>query len=163
MRKSLWLIPLLFAVIGAPNAHAQTYDATFTCFTTCVTPVASPMPVSFPVPTIDIFYSTVPTTINVGPFAGTDTHNNSYSYIAAVSGPTCIATNTCFIRVAIFDSTKLDNPISILDVPSCDLTCWNNLFNLQSSGTLSFTSSSSTTPERSSFVLMLTGPYYCFL
>jgi len=25
MRKSLWIIPLLFAAVGAPNAHAQTY------------------------------------------------------------------------------------------------------------------------------------------
>lgn len=25
MRKSLWIIPLLFAAIGAPNAHAQTW------------------------------------------------------------------------------------------------------------------------------------------
>jgi hypothetical protein len=26
MRKSLWIIPFLFAVVGAPNAHAQTYN-----------------------------------------------------------------------------------------------------------------------------------------
>lgn len=31
MRKSLWIIALLFAAVGAPNAHAQTvYEITFT-------------------------------------------------------------------------------------------------------------------------------------
>jgi hypothetical protein len=68
-------------VSDAFNAHAQTYDATFACSTPCITPIASPMAVSFPGPTVDMFYSALPTTINVGPFAGTDAYNDPYFYI----------------------------------------------------------------------------------
>jgi hypothetical protein len=38
MRKSLWIIPFLFAVIGAPNAHAQTtYTYTGSAFNSFAT------------------------------------------------------------------------------------------------------------------------------
>jgi hypothetical protein len=37
MRKSLWIVPvlLLFAAIGAPDAHADSYTVQFTCIFTC--------------------------------------------------------------------------------------------------------------------------------
>jgi hypothetical protein len=41
MRKFLWIILLLFAAIGAPNAHAQTFDWSYTCETSGCTDNAS--------------------------------------------------------------------------------------------------------------------------
>lgn len=35
MRKSLWILPLLFAAISASNAHADEYTPTFTCNGAC--------------------------------------------------------------------------------------------------------------------------------
>jgi hypothetical protein len=52
VKKSLWIIALLFVVIGTPNAHATPYKVTFTCaggFCAGGTPTAPD--VSFPSPT----------------------------------------------------------------------------------------------------------------
>jgi len=148
MRKSLWIIiAVFFAAIGTPNAHAQVYDATFTCYETCITPIASPMTVSFPSPTIDVFYSALPSTINVGPLGATDVYNDTYTYIMGVG---CTVNVSCLVRFDIYDAhTMLDSATSISGLP------YNvSLYNLNSSGTLSFTSA---TPEPNSAALMLTG------
>jgi len=72
MRKSLWIVALLFAAIGAPNAQAQTAIPTFTCtaawtFTTydspttpCpIIPTAGAVDFSSPVPVLGISYGDV--------------------------------------------------------------------------------------------------------
>jgi hypothetical protein len=52
MRKALLLIPLLFVVIiGAPNADATSYTATFTCTGVCAGGTPTAPNVSFPAPT----------------------------------------------------------------------------------------------------------------
>jgi hypothetical protein len=51
MRKTSLTIPLvlLFAAIGAPNAQAQTYDAVYTCETSCAyIPAPTNNPITFP-------------------------------------------------------------------------------------------------------------------
>jgi hypothetical protein len=51
VKKSLWIIALLFAVIGTPNAHATPYEVTFTCAGFCAGGTPTAPDVSFPSPT----------------------------------------------------------------------------------------------------------------
>jgi hypothetical protein len=48
MKKSLWIIALLFVVIGTPNAHATSYTATFTYTGACAGGIPTAPDVSLP-------------------------------------------------------------------------------------------------------------------
>src|ERR1700719_2599986 len=53
MRKSLWImLAVLLVAIAAPNAHADSFTATFTCTVgTCTSPLPVATDVTFPVST----------------------------------------------------------------------------------------------------------------
>jgi len=48
MRKSLWIIAVLFVAMGAPIAHAQTFNADFTCAACAYVPIPTNNPITFP-------------------------------------------------------------------------------------------------------------------
>ena len=58
MRRTLWIIlAVLFAAVGAPNAQADSYDATFTCTTPCqFSPSASVIPSGLGSSIVDVYY-----------------------------------------------------------------------------------------------------------
>jgi hypothetical protein len=55
MRKSLWIIALLLAATCAPNALADSFDATFTCASSCASVPTDPL-VTFPSPTVPVSF-----------------------------------------------------------------------------------------------------------
>jgi hypothetical protein len=55
MRRYLWLVALLFGVMVVPNAHADGFDASFDCTTSCSSVPTDPY-VLFPSPTIPITF-----------------------------------------------------------------------------------------------------------
>ena len=65
MRRLLLIVALLFGVICAPRAYADTFDATFTCDSICVDTPADP-PASFPSPTfpVNFFHHSFSMTLN---------------------------------------------------------------------------------------------------
>lgn len=146
MRKSLWIILIvLFAAIGAPNARADSFAASFTCTSiTCgILPTASD--VSFP----------TPTTINIT-FAGevsisfdlpsADSFHDSYSWAeVAVSSATPLFT--------IWDHTT--GTIQSTLLPLC--TVCGITYSPPESGALAFTAVPVVTPEPSSVALILAG------
>lgn len=55
MRKSIWILALLVGAFGASSAYADSFDASFTCTTSCVDVPTDPG-VSFPGPIIPISF-----------------------------------------------------------------------------------------------------------
>jgi PEP-CTERM motif-containing protein len=140
MRKPLWIIPLLFAGLGAPSARADTFNATFICIGACVsTPTA--LDVTFPSPTtMTVTWDTFTFPINLlsgdAPFD---------SYIWSTSPTTVPGTSTLASFFFVEDtSTTLANGV-FLPNPNAQAITDN--------GTLTF----SAVPEPSSLALMLLG------
>jgi len=67
MRKSLWIVALLVGAIVAPNAWADSFDASFTCTSSCASVPTDPF-VWFPSPTIPILFFSENFTITLGSF-----------------------------------------------------------------------------------------------
>ena len=117
MRKSLWTIPLLllFAAIGAPPAHADTYNPTFTCTGTCVSLPTAPA-VSFPAPTtITETWDTIVIPITL---PAADTPGDTYIWDNVFITPTIIETDFIdptqnFTDAVVFTITQTPN----LNVP----------------------------------------------
>lgn len=83
MRKSLWIIALLFAALCAPNARADSFDASFTCSGSCVSVPTDP-PVLFPSPTIPVAFFSQTFTITLN---GSDTPTDAYTWgVGSTSG-----------------------------------------------------------------------------
>lgn len=141
MRKSLWIAPvlLLFAAIGAPNAHADSYTPTFTCTGTCAYLPTAP-DVSFPAPvTVDVTYDS---TLFVITLASGDSPSDAYDWTAYESG-------VLPVDFGIDDTTTGD--VESVGVMSKSPT-------LAEEGTLTFAA-----PEPGSFALMLVGVGIVFL
>ncbi len=163
MRKSSWLIILLFAATGAPKARADSYAATFTCSAASVcnaqiTPTAPD--VTFPSPEINETWTDSETvfvsTLILSPL---DSPTDAYSWI-----------NTTFPdpgSIALLDFTM---QITDLTTDTSEMMSGATIANPDDSGqgvsdfgNLTFThitptgKSPATTPEPNSFFLMLTG------
>jgi hypothetical protein len=76
MRKSLWIIALLLAVVAAPSAYADSFDASFTCTGSCVAVPTDP-PVTFPGPNIPISFFSQTFTITLH---GQDLPTDSFTW-----------------------------------------------------------------------------------
>jgi len=82
MRKSLWILALLVGALGASSAYADSFDATFTCTTSCVDVPTDPG-VDFPGPNIPISFFSQSFTITLDNF---DTPTDSYTWSIGTSG-----------------------------------------------------------------------------
>jgi hypothetical protein len=82
MRKSLWFtLGFLFVAIGAPNAHADSYAATFTCKFTCLSLPTAP-DVTFPSPTsITVTWDTLSFPLSL---ASPDVPSDTYDWTGSV-------------------------------------------------------------------------------
>ncbi len=86
MRKSLWIITVLvFAAIGAPNAHADSFTVTFTCQAPCGSLPTAPGIVSFPGPTIVVTYDSTVFSLTLSS-TPPDTPSDTYDWYAYESG-----------------------------------------------------------------------------
>jgi|ERR1700733_1537496 len=134
MQKSLWVFAFLFVIVGAPNAHAQDYDVTFTCIGTCLSmPTASE--VSFPSPTsISIIDDD---SLVIFPLAAGDLPTDSYTW-DAFPGIQGVAPST----------------FNLTDVTTGDTPTFRDGV-LAGEGTVEFTEV--LTPEPGTAVLWLTG------
>lgn len=82
MRKLLWVIGLVLVVTGAPNAYADSFDASFTCTGSCVSMPTDPF-VTFPSPNIPISFFSETFTITLNSL---DNPTDSFTWDVAVSG-----------------------------------------------------------------------------
>ena len=140
MRKSLWIIlAISFLVLGAPDAHADSYTATFIGGCCFVPPAASD--VTFPAPTLTIheqvtFVITLP---------AIDSPRDTYTWQVGIDGlPAPGPCETC--EFEIFDNTTNERSEEDLGSNFTHIT-------VTAGGPLVFTP----TPEPSSIVLMLFG------
>jgi hypothetical protein len=151
MRKSLWVIlTVLLVIIGAPNAHADSYSATFTCSGICT---------STPSSTTATF--TLSGSNSIGVFTW-DTVSYSFglpinwlptdSYTWAGFSDTTATSGTTFLTFRIYDLT-----ISNIFGVQTDSLCPSQQACLIGfdSGVLSF--APVVTPEPSSIALLLAG------
>jgi len=78
MRKTLGTVAslLLFAVICVPNTHADSFDASFTCTSSCVSVPIDPN-VFFPSPIIPITFDGFSFKITLNPY---DTYSDNYAW-----------------------------------------------------------------------------------
>ncbi len=136
MRKSFWIIlAISFLALGAPNARADSYTATFTggC---C--PVPTPIDVTFPAPTLTTGFGTIE-------LPAIDSPGDTYTWqvgIDGLPGPPC---EICQFQV--YDSTT--NETSGFGLNStANIT-------VRAGGSLVFTPVG--TPEPSSIALVLLG------
>lgn len=108
MRKTFCIISvLLISAIGAPRAHADSYNPTFTCSGTCVSIPTAPA-VSFPAPTtITETWDSLVFTITLP--AG-DLPTDMYQW-------TVDAKNTNSVTATILDQRTLDRPFDQLLMP----------------------------------------------
>lgn len=153
MKKLLCVVPalLVFAMIGAPNANADSYTPTFACENVpnhaCFGPPTTPA-VSFPGPTLTFNYLTIPTfTINL---SASDSATDNYWWLYGsnqypiqgvwVGGFSIIDLSTNITNSAGFSS---ESPLPFSD----DI----------SQGPLTFTPPTSGTPEPTPVLLMLFG------
>jgi len=156
MKKLLCVIPalLLFAMIGAPNAHADSYTATFacenvpghSCFHFSATTTAS-----FPGPTdltVTLPFSSLPSfTINL---PSSDAPTDTYWWLY---GANQLAIQGMYVGGFTVEdrTTGLNNRVgfsSVSPLPYSDDI---------SQGPLTFTPETSATPEPASVILMLLG------
>lgn len=148
MKKSLWIIALLFVVIGTPNAHATSFTPTFTCFGVCDGGTPTAPDVSFPAPTtITETWDGFTLTIALDAFA---LPSDSYTFgnTALADSPT-----TYTYLFEIVDNTAFTTYGSIATNESVVPTALAPL----DSGTLSFSGGGGTTPEPSTWVYAITG------
>lgn len=151
MKKLLCVVPglLLFAMIGAPNARADSYTPTFTCTGTCSTAGLPTAPdVSFPSPTeITITWG------NAQPLTFTDLGEPTDSY-------------TWFDQTSVNDGEVVENAY-VDDVTTNEFQSHTGFaFDSpvgQETGTLTFSPASAATPEPSPAILLLLGAGLIFL
>lgn len=148
MKKYLWIIVLLFVVIGTPNAYATSYTATFTCAGSCVGGTPTAPDVSFPSPT-------------------TITESwDGFTATFALSAPDLPSDMYLFFNDAFPDSaTTFTYTLQILDTtdgtPPDGVFATGQLGTSQSvgafdSGTLSFSAGSGGTPEPATWIYAIT-------
>jgi hypothetical protein len=126
MRKYLWIIPLLFAAIGAPNAHADTYDVTFTCPGLCPEPPTATAPVSTPFSFLYISVGGVPFSVGlVGDLPG-DAYawnedvtlgTEAFDLVDMTAGQvlsTCYSADVCEGGAVLFSPAPTPEPSSML-------------------------------------------------
>jgi len=142
MRKSLWIIlAIMLVAIVAPNAHADSFTATFTCSGTCVGGLPTAPDVSFPAPVVDVTWNdnTFPLTL-----PSSDLPTDSYVWDA---------------HAFLGFNGELDMEFGIMDIT----TGMNTALSIMASGffadleggPLAFAAVA--TPEPSSYALMLLG------
>jgi hypothetical protein len=157
MRKSLWIIALLFAAIGAPNAHADSYDPLFSCTAAingCTTTGSngvplfpSAAPVSFPAPTLIVTMDGASFAFS---FQSTARYSDNYTW--SMYELFQYVPGTYAVGMTITDSTF---PSFSMDLVSVTIPNVLNPDDLFKSGDLTFLPTS--TPEPSSIALMLAG------
>ena len=153
MKKSLWIIALLFVVIGTPNAHATPYKVTFTCAGFCAGGTPTAPDVSFPSPTTitetwDGF--TLTFTLAAPPGSPPDSPKDMYIF-TNVAGPEPDSSSTYFYLSEIIDLTN-GNGSGLFaqdqSLPTAAITDF---------GTVSFT------PEPSTWIYAITGVGFLLL
>jgi len=82
MRKTIWILALAAAALCVPAARADSFDASFTCTTSCVDVPTDPV-VTFPSPTIPIFFFGQTFTITLNAL---DTPHDSFQWSVVQSG-----------------------------------------------------------------------------
>jgi PEP-CTERM motif len=145
MRKYLWVIPVLFlfAAIGAPNAHAQTYNAVYTCIACTYLPIPTNNPITFPISGstfLDYTFDGIPLANQLIPL---DSAGDQYSWTTFVQDPTTEI-------IIITDETNIIGTSGSNQFPT--LAGCSGCF-----GSLSFTPATTVTPEPDTAVLWLTG------
>lgn len=146
MRKSSWIILLLFVAIGAPTAHADSYSATFTCTGVCYGYVPTAPDVTFPTPNF--------TTI---------TYDGDVMYDLTISNSFALPTDTYYwvAQVGVNPSMPDTLDMCVEDVTLATYCFYSTIIGLsgalpqQESGSLVF--SAVATPEPSSVAFMLGG------
>ena len=148
MKKSLWIIALLFVVIGTPNAHATPYKVTFTCAGFCAGGTPTAPDVSFPSPTtITETWDGFTLTFTL---AAPDSPQDMYIF-ANAAGPEPNSPSTYFYLFEIIDLTN-GNGSGLFaqdqSLPTAAITDF---------GTVSFT------PEPSTWIYAITGVGFLLL
>jgi len=82
MRKPLWILALLVGALGASSAYADSFDATFTCTTSCVAVPTDPA-VNFPGPIIPVLFFSQSFTITLN---NLDTPTDSFMWSIGTNG-----------------------------------------------------------------------------
>lgn len=145
MRKWLWIMALLFGVVGAPNAQADSsLDASFTCTTSCVSVPTDPS-VQFPGPIIpvDFFSETFNITLSV-----LDNPTDTYTWGIGLTG------SSWYFQIDdITSGTSDTGPSFVIGGSGTPY----------GSGSVYFTVGPTATPEPSSGTLMLLGVGIAFL
>jgi hypothetical protein len=166
MKKLLCLVPalLLFATIGTPDAHADSYVATFNCTVAfhCEDAIPTAPDVSFPAPTD--MYVTVrgagdPVVFDM-PLAADDAPLDTYTwaYTATDYNPTGYQ----YASFTLIDfTTNLSESIT-LDTNGA-LYSFPYTFGEADQGILIFTPASAAAPEPASFLLIVFGAGLIFL
>jgi hypothetical protein len=151
MRRTFWILAVgLILAIGVCSAQADTFTPTFTCTGSCVsTPTAGD--VSFPSPSIDETWDNI--SVFIGLASGdnpSDTYTWSNGIMPGIEGPELADYTISITDVTTGDSQAAIGTIGIGDPFFTGFT---------DSGTLTFTSSSGTTPtpEPSTVGLLLAG------
>jgi hypothetical protein len=158
MRKSLWItLAVLVVAVGAPNAHAGSFNATFTVDpcpimlgSTCLgnTPTVNNNPIVFPLPG-DLSFTWDGQTF-IFSFANLGA-GDSYTWSASAATDIASYGTTLF---TITDTTQSYSQTSS-QVVTCPIGCPN--IDNTDSGTLSFAPVGASVPEPSSVALMLAG------
>ena len=155
MKKLLCLVPvvMLFAVIGTPNARADSYDATFTCSSCFATPEI-PSGVTFPTPTtFTITYG--PITFSDFILSAPDAPTDTYEWSTA--GFQCCASN---------DNPPINSQEFYITDETDGVTStgtWEGTQLGNGNGSLTFSPASAATPEPAPVFLMLLGVGLMFL
>jgi hypothetical protein len=148
VKKSLWIIALLFVVIGTPNAHATPYKVTFACACAGGTPTAPD--VSFPSPTITETWDGFTFTFHL---AAPDSPNDMYTFANAAGSDSA---STYFYLSEIIDLTNGNQNGLFAQNQSLPTAAITDV------GTLSF-SVPSPTPEPSTWIYAFTGVGFLLL
>lgn len=150
MRKLFFiLLAVLFLAVGAPNAQADSYTATFTCTTVCDSlPTASAVSFSSLV-SVDVSFDGYSFVLSLPSGVA---FNDSYSWYAenSVANPYTSSGGPHTLSFAIYDATTGTGANSTVDVPSSFA-----LTNNSNAGALAF--SPIATPEPRFLTLMLIG------
>jgi hypothetical protein len=147
MRKILWIIlAVVFVTVGAPNAHADSYEATFICTTSCeFPPIALGVVSSGPIISmVDVSYFGYffPITLNPVPY------NDTFTWFA--ESTTAFSPPDRTISVDILDKSNGTDWYILYYVPN-----YIHLSDNTERGSLVFTPVA--TPEPRSLALMVLG------
>lgn len=174
MKKLLYVFPavLVFAIIAAPNAHADSYVPTFTC-----SPFAPACPLAFPIASDVSFPAPTDIVVNVqdapvGPFsavfdmslAAGDSPADTYDWSYTATPPGGV-TQYAWLTLTD-DTTGLIDTVMITSPPLNTLSAPFPGFPFPGDpdgGGLTFSPVSAATPEPSSVLLMLLGAGLIFL